>query len=109
MMWNHSSQFLIKNSKKLLPLLGVIETFWIKYMFEDKDIGCANPNVEISGVVFSDHASKSEKRAHVSSLEDLWDSDINQDICNKARLITRENCLPTENLNAQIKIYKKKN
>ncbi|CAH9077167.1 unnamed protein product [Cuscuta europaea] len=55
------------------------------------------------------HASESKKRAPISSVEGLWDSDTNQNICNKALLITRENYLLTENLNTQIKMYRKKN
>ncbi|CAH9069792.1 unnamed protein product [Cuscuta epithymum] len=42
----------------------------------------------------------------------LWrisgDSDTNKDICFKSKLVTKENCLPTSNLNTQIKIYQKK-
>ncbi|CAH9079625.1 unnamed protein product [Cuscuta epithymum] len=61
-----------------------------------------------SGDDFLGHASESEKRTPISSMEDLWDSDTNQDICNKAKLVTRDNCLPTMNLNTQMKIYRKK-
>ncbi|CAH9123674.1 unnamed protein product [Cuscuta epithymum] len=61
-----------------------------------------------SGDDFLGHASESEKRTTLSSREDLWDSDANQDICNEARLVTMENCLPTSNLNTQIKLYRKR-
>ncbi|CAH9050898.1 unnamed protein product [Cuscuta epithymum] len=57
---------------------------------------------------FLGHASKSEKRPPISSMEDLWDSDTNQDVCNKATLATWDNYLPTLNLNTQIKLYRKK-
>ncbi|CAH9109606.1 unnamed protein product [Cuscuta epithymum] len=42
-------------------------------------------------------------------MEDLWDSDTNEIICQKALLVTPDNCLPTQNLNTQKRMYKKRN
>ncbi|CAH9094152.1 unnamed protein product [Cuscuta epithymum] len=69
---------------------------------------CGEHFYEHSRDDFLGHASESEKRAPISSMDDLWDSNMNDDICNKALLVTPENCLHTENLNTQIKIYREK-
>ncbi|CAH9088483.1 unnamed protein product [Cuscuta epithymum] len=120
------SQFLIKEFERILASSfnnrGKLEE---RLVHEEKDTRYANPNFSRdffsddqdseayeqfcthSGDDFLGHASESGKRTPISSMEDLWDSDMNQDICNKALLVTRENCLPTENLNTQIKIYRK--
>ncbi|CAH9060940.1 unnamed protein product [Cuscuta epithymum] len=73
----------------------------------DDDIFTEN-TLSYSGDEFLGHASESEKRTPIFAIEDLWDSDTNEDICNKASLVTRENCLPTQNLNTQMKMYRKK-
>ncbi|CAH9135135.1 unnamed protein product [Cuscuta epithymum] len=69
---------------------------------------CGEQLYEHFGDDFLGHASESEKRTPISSMDDLWDSETNNDICNKAFFITPKNCLPTGNLNTQIKIYRKK-
>ncbi|CAH9128893.1 unnamed protein product [Cuscuta epithymum] len=61
-----------------------------------------------SGDKFIGHASESDKRPPNVLVEDLWDADTNTNICKKALLITQDNCLPTDNLNTQIKIYQKR-
>ncbi|CAH9105077.1 unnamed protein product [Cuscuta epithymum] len=66
-------------------------------------------NSSLSGDEFLGHVSENEKRVPISTEEDLWDSDTNELICQKALLVTRENCLPTQNLNTQRRSYKKKN
>ncbi|CAH9085768.1 unnamed protein product [Cuscuta epithymum] len=60
------------------------------------------------GDTYLGHTSDNEKRTPISTVEDLWDFDTNQNICNKALLVTRDNCLPTSNLNLQMKTYKKR-
>ncbi|CAH9070831.1 unnamed protein product [Cuscuta europaea] len=55
------------------------------------------------------HVSENEKRVPISSVSDLWDNDANEVICQKSLLVTRENFLPTQNLNARNRMYKKKN
>ncbi|CAH9085666.1 unnamed protein product [Cuscuta epithymum] len=63
----------------------------------------------LSGDEFNGHVSENEKRVPISTVEDLWDSDSNGVLCQKALLVTQENCLPTQNLNTQKRMYKKKN
>ncbi|CAH9143053.1 unnamed protein product [Cuscuta epithymum] len=60
-----------------------------------------------SGDEFLGHVSENEKRVPISTVEDLWDSDANETIFQKALLVTRDNCLPTENQNTQKQMYKK--
>ncbi|CAH9090408.1 unnamed protein product [Cuscuta epithymum] len=72
--------------------------------------GCYDiPDFSYSGDEFIGHVSENEKRVPISTEKDLWDSDTNEVICQKALLVTQENCLPTQNLNTQKGMYKKKN
>ncbi|CAH9123505.1 unnamed protein product [Cuscuta epithymum] len=58
-----------------------------------------------------DHSDDSffsgDRRPPISNEEDIRNSKFNSAICRKAEFITSENCLPTDNLNTQLKIYKK--
>ncbi|CAH9054198.1 unnamed protein product [Cuscuta epithymum] len=56
---------------------------------------------------FLGHATESERRPPISNQDDIWDSKFNRVICHKSKFITSDNCLPTDNLNTQLKIYKK--
>ncbi|CAH9124391.1 unnamed protein product [Cuscuta epithymum] len=56
---------------------------------------------------FLGHAIESDRRPPISYPEEVWKSKFNTAICRKATFITSENCLPTENLNTQLKIYRK--
>ncbi|CAH9117801.1 unnamed protein product [Cuscuta europaea] len=56
---------------------------------------------------FLGHATESERRPPISTPEEIKKSKFNKAICRKSKFVTPENCLPTENLNTQIKIYRK--
>ncbi|CAH9108714.1 unnamed protein product [Cuscuta epithymum] len=56
---------------------------------------------------FLGHATESDRRPPISEQEQIRDSTFNRAICRKSQLITSENCLPTDNLNTQLKIYRK--
>ncbi|CAH9138899.1 unnamed protein product [Cuscuta epithymum] len=56
---------------------------------------------------FLGHATESDRRPPISYPEEIRKSKFNTAICRKANFITSENCLSTENLNTQLKIYKK--
>ncbi|CAH9114676.1 unnamed protein product [Cuscuta epithymum] len=56
---------------------------------------------------FLGHATESDRRPPISYPEEIRKSKFNTAICHKANFITSENCLPTENLNTQLKIYRK--
>ncbi|CAH9124543.1 unnamed protein product [Cuscuta epithymum] len=56
---------------------------------------------------FLGHATESERRLPISNQNDIRDSKFNRGICHKSKFITSDNCLPTDNLNTQLKIYKK--
>ncbi|CAH9122663.1 unnamed protein product [Cuscuta epithymum] len=72
--------------------------------------GCYDiPDFTSLGDEFIGHVSKNKKRVPISTEDDLWDSYTNDVICKNALLVTRENCLPTQNMNTQKGIYKKKN
>ncbi|CAH9071644.1 unnamed protein product [Cuscuta europaea] len=57
---------------------------------------------------FLGHATESDHRPPISYPEEIRMSKFNKEICRKANFVTSENCLPTDNLNTQMKIYKKK-
>ncbi|CAH9120598.1 unnamed protein product [Cuscuta epithymum] len=56
---------------------------------------------------FLGHATESNRRPPISYPEEIRKSKFNSAICCKANFVTSENCLPTDNLNTQLKIYKK--
>ncbi|CAH9072700.1 unnamed protein product [Cuscuta epithymum] len=56
---------------------------------------------------FLGHATESDRRPPLSNQEEIGNSKFNRTICRKAKLVTSENCLPTENLNTQLKLYRK--
>ncbi|CAH9071272.1 unnamed protein product [Cuscuta epithymum] len=56
---------------------------------------------------FLGHATESDRRIPISTQEDIQNSDFNRQICYKSQFITQDNSLPTENLNTQLKIYRK--
>ncbi|CAH9104610.1 unnamed protein product [Cuscuta epithymum] len=56
---------------------------------------------------FLGHATESDRRPPISYPEEIRKSKFNREICSKANFVTSENCLPTDNLNKQLKIYKK--
>ncbi|CAH9127800.1 unnamed protein product [Cuscuta epithymum] len=56
---------------------------------------------------FLGHATESDRRPPISYPEEIRKSKFNTAICHKANFITSENCLPTDNLNTQLKIYRK--
>ncbi|CAH9138977.1 unnamed protein product [Cuscuta epithymum] len=56
---------------------------------------------------FLGHATESDRRLPISYPEEIRNSKLNRAICRKAKFVTSENCLPTDNLNTQLKIYRK--
>ncbi|CAH9148634.1 unnamed protein product, partial [Cuscuta epithymum] len=56
---------------------------------------------------FLGHATESDRRPPLSNQEEIRNSKFNRTICRKLKLVTYENCLPTENLNTQLKLYRK--
>ncbi|CAH9092450.1 unnamed protein product [Cuscuta europaea] len=56
---------------------------------------------------FLGHATKSDRRPPISYPEEIRKSKFNTAICWKTNFITSENYMPTENLNTQLKIYRK--
>ncbi|CAH9107029.1 unnamed protein product [Cuscuta epithymum] len=56
---------------------------------------------------FLGHATESDRRPPLSNPEEIKKSKFNRTICRKSKLVTSGNCLPTENLNTQLKIYRK--
>ncbi|CAH9098818.1 unnamed protein product [Cuscuta europaea] len=56
---------------------------------------------------FLGHATESDRRPSISTPAEIAKSKFNNAICKKSKLITSENCLSTDNLNTQIKIYRK--
>ncbi|CAH9108679.1 unnamed protein product [Cuscuta epithymum] len=88
--------------------LGGVSRGNLSYVF-DCDEFYGGPDSIISGDEFLGHVSENEKRVPFSTMEDLWDSDTNEIICQKALLVTPDNCLPTQNLNTQKRMYKKRN
>ncbi|CAH9090810.1 unnamed protein product [Cuscuta epithymum] len=56
---------------------------------------------------FLGHATESDRRPPISNKDEIRKSKFNRTICRKAKLVTNENCLPTDNLNTQLKIYRK--
>ncbi|CAH9115264.1 unnamed protein product [Cuscuta europaea] len=56
---------------------------------------------------FLRHATEIDRRPPISFLEEIKKSKFNTAIWHKAKFITSENCLPTENLNTQLKLYRK--
>ncbi|CAH9082837.1 unnamed protein product [Cuscuta europaea] len=56
---------------------------------------------------FLGHATENERRPPISTPEEIRKSKFNRAICRKSKFVTAENCLPTENLNTQLKIYRK--
>ncbi|CAH9075698.1 unnamed protein product [Cuscuta epithymum] len=92
------------------PEINIARDVFAGYQLSSEGEGVySDPFLTYSSDEFLGHVSENEKRAPISTMEDLWDSNANQEICDKALLVTRENCLPTENLNTQIKTYRKKN
>ncbi|CAH9130402.1 unnamed protein product [Cuscuta epithymum] len=56
---------------------------------------------------FLGHATENDRRPPISYPEEIRKSKFNRAICRKAILVNSENCLPTDNLNTQLKIYRK--
>ncbi|CAH9075469.1 unnamed protein product [Cuscuta epithymum] len=56
---------------------------------------------------FLGHATESDRRPPISYPNEIRKSKFNSAICRKANSVTSENCLPTDNLNTQLKIYRK--
>ncbi|CAH9133613.1 unnamed protein product [Cuscuta epithymum] len=56
---------------------------------------------------FLGHATESDRRPPISNKDEIRNSKFNRSICRKSKLVTNENCLPTDNLNTQLKIYRK--
>ncbi|CAH9114184.1 unnamed protein product [Cuscuta europaea] len=56
---------------------------------------------------FLGHAIESDRRPPLSKKEEIKRSKFNRTIYHKSQLVTSENFLPTENLNTQIKLYRK--
>ncbi|CAH9064864.1 unnamed protein product [Cuscuta epithymum] len=56
---------------------------------------------------FLGHATESDRRPPISTPTEIGKSKFNRAICTKSKFVTSENCLPTENLNTQLKIYRK--
>ncbi|CAH9093944.1 unnamed protein product [Cuscuta europaea] len=56
---------------------------------------------------FLGHVTESDRRPPISNRDDIRDSNFNREICFKSQFITQDTCLPTENLNTQLKIYRK--
>ncbi|CAH9115157.1 unnamed protein product, partial [Cuscuta epithymum] len=56
---------------------------------------------------FLGHATESDCRPPISNREEIKNSKFNRTICRKSKLVTYENCLPTDNLNTQLKLYRK--
>ncbi|CAH9135848.1 unnamed protein product [Cuscuta epithymum] len=56
---------------------------------------------------FLGHATESDRRPPISYPEEIRKSKFNSAICCKANFVTLENCLPTDNLNTQLKIDRK--
>ncbi|CAH9067615.1 unnamed protein product [Cuscuta europaea] len=56
---------------------------------------------------FLGHATESNCRPPISYPEEIRKSKFNTAIYGKANFITSKNCLPTENLNTRLKIYRK--
>ncbi|CAH9103136.1 unnamed protein product [Cuscuta epithymum] len=56
---------------------------------------------------FLGHATDSDRRPPLSYPEEIRKSKFNREICRKANLMNSDNCLPTANLNTQVKIYRK--
>ncbi|CAH9094197.1 unnamed protein product [Cuscuta europaea] len=56
---------------------------------------------------FLGHATESDRRPPISIQEEIRKSEFNKAICRKASFVTSENYLPIENLNTQLKIYRK--
>ncbi|CAH9127820.1 unnamed protein product [Cuscuta epithymum] len=70
---------------------------------------CGDSCCSCSGDEYLGHVSENEKRVPISTLDDLWDSDANEDICVKALRVTQDNYLPTQTLNTQKRMFRKKN
>ncbi|CAH9075095.1 unnamed protein product [Cuscuta europaea] len=84
-----------------LPQLPPIEAY--SCVFDDFD----HSEDSIFADDFLGHATEIERCPPISYPEEIRKSKFNKEICWKANFITAENCLPTENLNTQLKIYKK--
>ncbi|CAH9105120.1 unnamed protein product [Cuscuta epithymum] len=56
---------------------------------------------------FLGHATECDRRPPISGREDIRDSEFNSAICYKSQFITLDNCILTDNLNTQLKLYKK--
>ncbi|CAH9143430.1 unnamed protein product [Cuscuta epithymum] len=56
---------------------------------------------------FLGHATESDRHLPISNQEEIGNSKFNRTICRKSKFVTYENCLPTDNLNTQLKFYRK--
>ncbi|CAH9110110.1 unnamed protein product [Cuscuta epithymum] len=56
---------------------------------------------------FLGHATESDRRPPLSKHDEIKNSKFNRTICRKAKSVNSENCLPTDNLNTQLKLYRK--
>ncbi|CAH9094086.1 unnamed protein product [Cuscuta epithymum] len=54
---------------------------------------------------FLRHTTECDRHPPISEQEEIRDSQFNRAICRKSLLITLDKCLPTDNLNTQLKIY----